>query len=288
MARVLTILAILLMSASGISGCEHFGLFSTAIKGDFKKPTLKFLRLDSADVSFERMTLKFVFEITNPNDASIALAGYDAKFAVEGIYFLESKSDTEVVLPEKQATSVTIPITIVFAEMVAAYRQLGQVDDIGYSLQGGVRLRGIVLEEIRIPLGVTGRLPIPKRPSISLSHIQLKDASLREGMNLELQFHIENPNIIDLTIDETSFDLIINRLEVARCGLPKSSIPKKEHGDVPVTVTVQSTSVIRTLLMALAGEHLDYAVRGDVGVTLGSFPPWQYHCQFEGRVKSKE
>lgn len=276
--------AILLVSIA-LCGCENAALLFDIIKGKFIKPEVQFQRMDSVAASFEKLTVNFIFDVTNPNNAGLYLAGYDCHLAVEGITILESRSSNEVTLPPKVKQQLVVPITIVYKDVLSAFKVVREFKSAAYLLSGGVKFRGAIAEEVRVPLSVSGQFPILRPPKISINNIKATDASVLKGMVIDLELGVENPNIVDFLMKDTVFDLTVNRSTVAQCVIENRTLPKEVKSPVTVRLKVSSASIISGLVLALAEDNIDYKIRGTMDLGFGLLPTWKHAFESGGKVK---
>jgi LEA14-like dessication related protein len=108
--------------ASGLGGCR-------TVQGLTTQPKVQSVSATVVTFDLRRMDLRFDMELLNPGDGEITIAGYEYDLHLEGQPLLAGRSATGFVLPPHGTATVSLPVTLVFAELqrkLAALRDRGE------------------------------------------------------------------------------------------------------------------------------------------------------------------
>ncbi|WOF16565.1 LEA type 2 family protein [Methanoplanus sp. FWC-SCC4] len=123
-----------------------------------------------------------------------------------------------------------------------------------------------------------------KAPDISLISIEISGIST-DKTDLNMEILIDNKNPIGGTIDDLSFDILMNdngRMKHVAHGEKNSiSIQAKENKDVMIPVEIYHKSLIPLALKTVLDENIEITIRGQAYYR---FLIWKIHVPFEKKI----
>ncbi|NOZ56500.1 MAG: LEA type 2 family protein [Calditrichaeota bacterium] len=267
-AVLLGALAVVVVLLVGCAGLQT--LFKSAA---VKKPEVRVVDTKLASLSFSGADLVFTFAIDNPNPVGVTLAGFDYDLKIADRDFLQGKHQEELSVPAKGQGSVSLPLTIQFADLYKVLKSLAEQDTTDYTLSAGFVVKVPVLGNVRIPVTKSGKLPVLKVPKVRLKGLALRGLSLTSA-DLAAKLAVTNPNAVAFLLNRLSYDLQIDQhpLVSGEFTEPVQLTPKGEAVvELPVHLNfLQLGRSIRDLITG--GAQRQYRLRGKID--LGSSLPF--------------
>jgi LEA14-like dessication related protein len=230
-----------------------------------QEPTVQFDSMELADFSFDDITARFTFNVTNPNAIGIKLSGYNYILGVNEKQFLEGAQNVPVTVPAKGTGTVTIPVTLKFEELYKMYQSTRSADEFSYNVVGNV-LVDAAISTLKIPFSTSGKLPTVKMPKISLNDIRVNKLSF-SGIDLGVVINIDNPNLLGFTLQEFDYNLTLAGKKVADGKNTNAiTIPKKGIGTLDVPITLSFGSLGSVITKAIRQGEIDYVLEGNAAL----------------------
>lgn len=210
------------------------------------------------------------FEVSNPNAFSIALGALDYQLSVNDASVLDGRQDEGASLAAGAATEVTLPLRLDFAEAMELVSGLRGRESLEYRVDAGMTVNIPVAGQRRVPVSVSGEVPIPRLPSIRASNLRLDRLTLSSA-DLLLTLEVDNPNIFELVIDRFSYEFALNNQRVAGGdGRQRVRLQEQGRGLIELPLSISLTEVGRNLSQALIdGEPLDYGLSFETDLQTG-------------------
>lgn len=130
---------------------------------NLQKPTASVTGMSIKGVDANGFTLNFDVDIKNPNSVALPLTAADYKLGLGGVSVLEGKANPGGSIPAGGSTSVTLPVTLTYENLLAAEQAIvksgGNVPyalDAGLSMSSGSSFMG----SLRVPLQYSGTIPL--------------------------------------------------------------------------------------------------------------------------------
>ncbi len=128
-----------------------------------QRPTAAVTGMAVRDVTAAGFTMAFGVDLTNPNAVALPLAGADYKIAMAGAPVADGKATPDGTLPAHGTTSVTLPVTLTFQQLLAAEQAIVQGGgNVPYALDGGLSFGtgSALFGNVRVPVTYSGTLPV--------------------------------------------------------------------------------------------------------------------------------
>ncbi len=136
----------------GVGGCR-------TVQGLTTKPTVQSVSVTVVAFDLRKIDLRFDVALLNPGDGEITIAGYEYDLYLEGQPLLAGRSNTGFALTPHGTALVSLPVTLVFAELQRKLAALKGRGEASYRLDVTL-LADTPLGIIRVPLKKEGCLPL--------------------------------------------------------------------------------------------------------------------------------
>jgi len=261
MHRLLPLLSALLVLS--LSGCS-------VIQQVMRPPTVRFDRAVYRAADFEALRADIILDVTNNNPLGAKLDGYDLRFVVDGLTLLDGSVQQGVDLSPGQATEVTLPVIIKWAEVADKLSKTGGKlpADLPWKATGEVRF-ATPIGSLSVPLNINGKLPVLTPPLIKPTAVRLTAANpLAPG--IEIDFAVQNPNgrAVDLSAFRPS--LTLQGQSIATGELSGGSVTGGASSTRTLALTLNPIQIGVSLVSAItSGGKVEVRATGDVDVDTG-------------------
>ncbi|MFY0664803.1 MAG: LEA type 2 family protein [Natronospirillum sp.] len=273
--------AVLVISAL-LSSCAMLG------EAGWQEPTARVLSSRLVALTPTTARIDTQIEVNNPNLYAIALGALDYELSVNRSRLLTGEQDRSTNIAAGASQTISLPVDIVFSDVLDLLGSLSQRDSIAYQLKAGMGFDIPVIGRVRVPVTTDGEVPIPKLPQISVSGLKADRLSLTSA-DLTLTLAMENPNVFGLLIDQFAYEFALDNNAVAS-GSVQQRVRMDEKGQalmqVPITLSFLDAGM--ALYQAfLSGNSLDYglAFESRIGTTLPMMEAFPFSTVQDGRVQ---
>jgi LEA14-like dessication related protein len=232
---------------------------------DIKKPEVRIDNVSVSSLSFESIGLVFDIGITNPNQLSVKLGGFDYSLSLDDQNFLNGEKNEEVYIESLQKSSIKIPMTLNFQEIYKSYQALDSKDSVRYQLKAGLIFDLPVLGNTRIPVQTDGEIPLLKLPSITISSLSLNNFSFT-GASLDLKLLIKNPNPISIGTKQLNYYFSVNGLEwISGLSQTQQEMESNDNSIINIPITLNFLQMGQTVYQIISGNNaIHYQFKGGV------------------------
>jgi LEA14-like dessication related protein len=123
---------------------------------------------------------------------------------------------------------------------------------------------------------------VVEKPRVELDHVSLKDSDLR-GTTAVFVVKVENPNSVDLKVDDIAYRVFLSGQEFAKASTGKAvTVPAKGTSLVELPLPVEYSKILNGLQALLLSKPVDYRIEGAAKLSLFSIP-FQKEGQLELR-----
>lgn len=235
------------------AGCQTLGQM-------IQKPDLRFNRMEISDMSFLGGTLLFYFDVENPNplvEASLDQASY--RLMVNGRLMAEGIMDQGVRIGPDAVETVKVPVTIQYLDVFKSLTDLAGKDEVPYEISGTFSILGFGL-----PYQVSGKLPVPRPPSISLQSVKFSKLSTT-GATADFKVAIKNPNPFGMPIDGLEYGIDLNGIRLASGKTGGRTVISKNHVTIiHIPAQINFKDVGKGVHQLLSGRSAGYEMKGNV------------------------
>ena len=253
----------------------------------WQEPEFRVLNSELTGLTPTDAQLETRFEVTNPNAFSIALGALDYQLSVNESGVLEGRQSQGSSLAAGAATEITLPLSLNFAETIDLVSGLRGREKLDYRIDAGMSVDIPVAGQRRVPVSVSGEVPIPRIPSVRASNLRLDRLTLSSA-DLLLTLEVDNPNVFELIVDRFSWEFALNHHRVAG-GDARQRMRLEEQGTgmIELPLSVSLAELGRSLSNALInGEQMDYGLsfESDFETGLPQMSSFPFSAVQEGNI----
>lgn len=111
-----------------------------------------------------------------------------------------------------------------------------------------------------------------EKPKVDLDHVSVKDVSLK-GSTLVFHVAVENPNSMDLKVDQISYKVFVNGKELTRAQTENPvTVPGKSKAQVELPLPIEYQKIFSDLKELMFAESAKYKIEGDAKFPLFTIP----------------
>ena len=159
-------LALIIAFIAFLVGCE-----TIQESLNLRKPTARLTGLKIEDVKLDSATLLFDVEIDNHYPVALPLSNFDYSLSSGAEKFLSGSAKSQAAVPAKSSTTVSLPATINYIEMLKALKGVRPGSKIPYGAELGLSVDTPALGVIRLPLRKEGELVLPSISGADINDI---------------------------------------------------------------------------------------------------------------------
>jgi LEA14-like dessication related protein len=113
---------------------------------------------------------------------------------------------------------------------------------------------------------------VVEKPKVDLDHVAIKDANLK-GATLMFVVNVENPNQMDLKVDQINYKIFVNNKEISNAKTEEAvNVPGKSKAQVKIPLPIEYTKIFSDLKEVLFSDSATYKIEGDAKFPLFSVP----------------
>lgn len=178
---------------------------------NISKPSLSVVDMNITGLTLQDIELTADVQIDNPNNVGIDLSSYSYALDINDRNFVAGNEQRGMTIKAKNKNVVQVPITLTFTELLETFQSMIDQDESDYSFSADFGFELPVLGMVNVPVQYAGKIPVVKKPGISINNFSVENLSMT-GADLLVELNIQNPNDFQLRIDDLDFDLEVNGL----------------------------------------------------------------------------
>jgi LEA14-like dessication related protein len=245
-------------------------LFSTCetLKELVKEPAVSFNSVSLTGLSFDGASMLAKINIQNGNSVSIPFPELDWEFFIKESSFLNGTVKNDKKIAANSTTVVDIPFNVPYKGLYDTVTGLLNANEAPYKVKLGARFPIPGIESKTFSNEFSGSIPLLKAPSLSFGGVKFNTVNLSK-VEFVLNFAVENKNIFAINLDKLDYNFAVNNTTWAQGSAPqKYSIPAGKKSQVPVTVTVNSLSLLKDIAtLAATGKTANYSCGGETSIS---------------------
>ena len=259
--RLLICISIISLAA----GCASLNAVKDA--AGIKNPSVTLGGMKITDLTMENAGLALTLNVDNPNPIPINLAGFDYALLFDGKQLLAGEKRDQLKIDAKGISTVTVPVSLNFADLKKLYQGVMNQDTLNYELQTTALVDLPVIGVQKFPSTQKGEFPVPKIPEVSLGGIDVKKMGL-SGAEVMISANIKNPNSFGIDVSQLAYNLSINGSQWAESALSETiKLAEKGESQINIPLKLNFMEMGSALYSALMkGEGLNYQLKGDMNL----------------------
>ncbi len=245
-------------------------------------PTVKFNRLELTALSFEDLSVDFVFDVHNPNPLELPLERFDYGLLLADLEILSGDSPDGVTLREEATSEMALPVSLNFVnlyELVIAERG---TDNLPFQLKGGFGW-DTDIGPVDVTFDETGDFPALRTPEIKVGELLVTEVTATQA-GFALDIDIDNDHGSALDFANLDFNVKFAGAKVG-AGTKETlgTVDGATTRRLSVPFTVDYVDAIEALAAVASGEKLkvDLSATSDVTTPFGIVP---LHIDEQGNV----
>lgn len=235
---------------------------------DVREPEVSFQDMSIDRITFNDVTLLFDFEVNNPNRFGISAEQYNYEFFINDRSFISGLQEEPLSIGRESSQTIQVPVTLSFSEIQETFSSVMRQDSLTYALDTEVEFDLPVMGSRRVPVRASGQLPIPKAPKITFGDFNVNDMSL-SGADIDVTFHVRNPNPFSVTIANTVYQLRVNGREWLDTTLAEViRIEGSENRTIKVPIRLDSSQLGSAMFDIMSGNTtFNYELKGSADIS---------------------
>ena len=252
-----------------------------------QKPRAEIENVRLNNLSLEEAHLVSAIKISNPNSFGINLSGFDYNLTVNENSFLKGKKSSELKIAADSEGNIQFPLTLNFNDLYQSYIGLKGASEIIYKLDLGLDIDLPALGKVRIPISKTDTLPALRKPEIRLRSAKVINYSL-SSVDLIIHIEVDNPNRLDLTLDNMDYNLRIEGKTIALGQLQeKFDLKNNDKKVLELPFTVNYVEVGKSLVDMIRSDRMlkyQFSGKAEISSTFKFLKEFKFPFQKSGEL----
>lgn len=246
-----------------LTGCSTLRDFT-----DVREPSVQFSKVSIHSISFDDVTLLFDFNVTNPNRFGVSAEQYSYEFFINERTFITGLQEEPLTIGREETAMISVPVSMRFSEVAETFGSVLRQDSLSYQLATRVQFDIPVLGSREVPVETSGRFPVPKIPRIVFGEFNVKEFSF-SGAEVEVSFHVNNPNPFGISLDRAAYVLNVNGKEWLDSTLEeKIEVRGSERKTVTIPLRLSTEQLGSAMLAIMSGNQaFHYELKGEAEIS---------------------
>jgi len=187
-----------------LTGCQKIkAIFDALPDLDEHLPSLSFGGIEVTELSFEGLSVDFLFHLDNPHPFSLTLDRLSYEVDLAGARLLEGSQDQGITMEATGSSDVRLPASFTFSEVFELAGALKGKDEVGFQIAGAFGVDTPV-GPLDLPYQFDGALPVAHAPRFQLDGFRVGEVNLR-GLTAGLEIDLEVSNDHGATVGFSGF-----------------------------------------------------------------------------------
>lgn len=240
------------------------------------------------DINFDTVTLLFNIDVYNPNNVNAVVPGFTYDFTIDDLPIVNGQQDERFTVGKKETSMIQVPVTLSYKTIYSALKSVAEKDTFDYRMLVNMNFDMPVIGTTVVPVTYEDTLPVLRIPDITVESLKLNTLTLT-GADLDLQLKVNNPNAVDLRLDNLNYTFEVNGQNWAKgVSVVPLELKRKKETTLKIPMTLNFITMGKTVYTSLAeSTPLDYDLTGScdlVSSLLKPARPMNLPIQRSGRV----
>ncbi|MCL1814480.1 MAG: LEA type 2 family protein [Treponema sp.] len=227
------------------------------------EPSVSFESVVLTGINFNGADMKARIKIQNNNPFSIPFPEITWKLFVTDAPFLSGVVKNNNKIAANNAEVIELPFTVSYDGLYKALDNLIRADEAPYRVDLSARFSLPVLDSKIFSASFSGSLPMLKTPALSFSGIHFNSLGLSK-VEFVLTWLADNKNAFAINLEKLDYGFSVNGVSWTSGTAPRVSLPARRTIQIPVTVSINSLSMIQEIAaLAAEGKAVNYTCGGE-------------------------
>jgi len=228
------------------------------IFSNIQLPQVQVTKVDPELKNLTSAVLHFKLAIKNPNPVGVQLEGVRYTLNVEGREVGRGSTRKGLNLKPSGVSQTAIDLDVPLIQVASSFLDLINKGAADYQGQLALAFQTPV-GPLEVPISHKGRMPLPKKPPISISNVRVGRIDLN-GAALIFDTKVDNPNPFAMPIDNLRMAVKINNRSIAGVSAPSGlTMQPGQPVVVPLTVNISPASIGLSAIQFMQKPSLNYA-----------------------------
>lgn len=231
-------------------------------------PTARVAGVRMGSLDFQRATLVFDVEISNPLAVAVPLLDLDLALSSNAQGFAAAALPLSGTVPAGGRRTVECPVSVDLLQTVQALSGVRPGALVDYRAEMGLSLDVPGLGRQRLPLEQEGQLPIPALPTVSIDAFRMDDVGLT-GVTGTTVLRVGNPNAFAVGLGALDVGLQLGGRDVGglRALEPLRLGENGGEGLLEIPLSLSTVDLGTALVSIFRGASADYGLSGSAALT---------------------
>jgi LEA14-like dessication related protein len=236
-----------------------------------KVPALSFTGMHILEASLSTITARFDGLLTNPNPFGIHLDGLDYVLHLAGAEFARGNAPQGIDLRPGVRHPMPLDVQFDLGKTAAAVLGMIQRRAIDYKIDTVGHFK-IAENDLQIPAGFGGSMPMPQVPAFDIHDFRMKNAGIT-GVGFTVLTSLMNSNPFDIPIDALKFDVKLGgRSVVTNHAVGGLHLPANKKSQVPFEFAVNPLDLGLSLAEMARAPNMAWEVGAELASGLLKLP----------------
>jgi len=257
--------SVLIVVIAALGTCESLP------SGIVSDPAVSFESVSLTGISFSDVSMKARIKVQNDNAIAIPFPEINWNLFVADASFLNGVVKEGTKIAARGSSIIELPFSISYEGLYKTVTKLLSADETPYRVDLALRFPIPLLESKTFNTSFNGSIPLPKMPSLSFGGVKFNSISLSK-VEFGLTWQVDNKNAFALNLNKLNYGFAVNGASWASGAAPTTSLPARKATQIPVTVSVNSASMIQEIVALAAGKKtVNYTCGGDLSLSPQGF-----------------
>jgi LEA14-like dessication related protein len=228
-----------------------------------KDPELTVKNVALQDINFDTATLLFDINVYNPNNVKAVVPGFTYDLTIDDKPIVNGKQDEGFTVGKKGTSMIQVPVTLSYKTIYSVLQSVAEKDTFDYRMLVNMNFDLPVIGTTVVPVTYEDTLPVLRMPDISVDSLKLNSLTLT-GANLDLRLKVNNPNALDLRLDNLNYTFNVNGQNWAKgVSVTPLELYQKKETTLNIPMTLNFITMGKTVYTSLSeSAPLNYDLTG--------------------------
>lgn len=232
----------------------------------FGKPTADVSTVDIESINLTKADIVVDVLIKNPNPVPIPSMDISYLIESDGRHLISGFIPHVGMVQAHGEEMVKIPVSLIYEDIKNTYNDIKPGTIIPYSAKVDLIVDMPVLGKLTLPLEITGEVPVPYKPEISIKKIHFQRFSFEQTVAV-LRLKLENKNNFDLGLNVLEYEVWLVDFFIGGAELSKSAkINRNGFGFIDVPISFRPKDLGCAVWDMIRGKGTGYTIRGNIDV----------------------